>query len=82
MQGFNEKEFLQSMAMYLDGALNSAEAKTFIDKVMKSPEQMNLLKQEKSFREILRKKVTRHNVSPELVESIKSKIVENIPSNY
>lgn len=82
MQGFNENEFQQNLALYLDGALTTEESKAFIDNVMKSPEQMTRLKQEKSFREILRKKVIRHSVSPELVENIKSKIVGKIPSTY
>jgi hypothetical protein len=42
---------------------------------------MSLLNQEKSFREILRKKVGQRTVSPSLVQSIKSKIGDK-PTSY
>ena len=81
MHGFKENDFQRNLVMYLDGALSSEESREFLDKVNQSPEQMSLLNQEKSFREILRKKVGQRTVSPSLVQSIKSKIGDK-PTSY
>jgi hypothetical protein len=48
---------------------------------MESPEHLDLLQKEKSFREILRKKAGQRTVSPTLVQTIKSKIGDK-PSSY
>ena len=69
-----QKEFQKKLAMYLDGALSNEEASTFMIDVKNSPEHLARLKEEKSFREFLRKKVNRRSVSPALINSIKSKI--------
>ncbi len=74
MTGLNDKEFQRRLVMYLDGALSSEESRDFLDTIMKSPEHMAKLEQEKSFREFLRKKVGRRSVSSALISSIKSKI--------
>jgi polyhydroxyalkanoate synthesis regulator phasin len=81
MQGFNEKDFQRNMVMYLDGALSKEESREFLDSVMQSPEHLDRLQKEKSFREILRKKAGQRTVSPNLVQTIKSKIGDK-PSSY
>ena len=81
MQGFNEKDFQRDMVMYLDGALSKEEWRKFLDSVMQSPEHLDHLQKEKSFREILRKKAGQRTVSPTLVQTIKSKIGDK-PSSY
>ncbi|MCH2023687.1 MAG: hypothetical protein MK207_14525 [Saprospiraceae bacterium] len=70
----NQEEFQRRLAMYLDGALSNEEASEFMTDIKNSPEQLAKLQNEKSFREFLRKKVSRHSVSPTLINSIKSKI--------
>ena len=81
MQGFNEKDFQRNMVMYLDGALSKEESREFLDSVMESPEHLDRLQKEKSFREILRKKAGQRTVSPTLVQTIKSKIGDK-PGSY
>jgi polyhydroxyalkanoate synthesis regulator phasin len=81
MQGFNEKDFQRNMVMFLDGALNKEESREFLDNIMFSPEHMDRLQKEKSFRETLRKKAGQRTVSPDLVQIIKSKIGDK-PTSY
>jgi hypothetical protein len=81
MQGFNEKDFQRIMVMFLDGALSIEESREFLESVRQSPEYMDRLQKEKSFREILRKKAGQRTVSPVLVQTIKSKIGDK-PSSY
>ncbi len=80
MNGINDKDFERRLVMYLDGALSKDESRDFLDTIMKSPEHMARLQQEKSFREFLRQKVGRRTVSSALIQSIKSKIGDNTPS--
>lgn len=82
MNGLTEKEFNRRLVMYLDGALAPEESRNFLDAIMESPEQLAKLEQEKSFREFLRKKVGRRNVSSALVQSIKTKISDPSTSSY
>jgi hypothetical protein len=70
----NQGEFQRRLVMYLDGALSNEEARAFLTDVKNSPDQLAKLQKEKSFREFLRKKVSRRSVSPALINSIKSKI--------
>jgi|GEM_PF-2351385 len=82
MNGLTDKEFNRRLVMYLDGALAPEESRNFLDAIMESPEQLAKLEQEKSFREFLRKKVGRRNVSSALVQSIKTKISDPTTSSY
>jgi hypothetical protein len=70
----NQGEFQRRLVMYLDGALSNEESREFLTDIKNSPEQLAKLQKEKSFREFLRKKVSRRSVSPALLNSIKSKI--------
>ena len=70
----NHGEFQRRLVMYLDGALSNEEASAFLTDVKNSPEHLAKLQKEKSFRDFLRKKVSRRSVSPALINSIKSKI--------
>lgn len=81
MTGLNDKEFQRRLVMYLDGALTGEESRDFLDAIMKTPEYMAKLEQEKSFREFLRKKVGRRTVSSALIESIKTKIGDSSSSH-
>lgn len=72
-------DFRRRMTLYLDGALTKQEEREFLGGIRKSPECLAQLQKEQSFREFLKKKVSRKNVSPALVKSIKSKL--NISSS-
>lgn len=75
MSEFNQTgNFQRRLVMYLDGALSNEESRTFLKDIKDSPEHFATLQKEKSFREFLRKKVSRRSVSPALINSIKSKI--------
>ena len=67
-------DFQRRLVMYLDGALSNQEANAFLTDIKDSPEQLDKLEKEQSFRNFLRQKVSRRTVSPALVKSIKSKI--------
>ncbi len=81
MQGFNEKDFHRSMVMFLDGALSKDESREFLENIKHSPDFLDRLQKEKSFRETLRKKAGQRTVSPSVVQIIKSKISDK-PSYY
>ncbi|MCP4439077.1 MAG: zf-HC2 domain-containing protein [Aureispira sp.] len=70
----NSNDFQRRLVLYLDGALSKEESREFLTDVRNSPEQLSKLQQETSFKEFLRKKISRRNVSPALIQSIKSKI--------
>ena len=70
----NTGEFQRRLVMYLDGALSNEESREFLTDIKNSPDHLAKLQEEKSFREFLRKKVSRRSVSPALINSIKSKI--------
>lgn len=77
----NEQEFKHTLVMYLDGALNSEDARDFLSEVRNSPKYLAELQKEQSFREFLRKKVHRKEVSPALVARIKSQLSTGFRSN-
>ncbi len=70
----NNNDFLNKVAMYLDGALSTEQERDLLAEIRKSPERLEKFKIEKSFREFLRDKVNRRAVSPTLVNAIKEKI--------
>ena len=70
----NEQEFRRILVMFLDGALSPEDERDFMAEMRNSPDYMAQFQKEQSFREFLRQKVQRRDVSPALIESIKSKI--------
>ena len=73
-QTTNSQDFLNKVVMYLDGALSKEQERELLIEIRRSPERLEKFRIEKSFREFLRSKVSRRQVSPNLVRSIKDKI--------
>ena len=71
----NNQEFRRRLVMYLDGAMSKEEARAFLMQIRETPAYMEEFQKEQTFRELLRNKVHRKDVSPALVNSIKSKIL-------
>lgn len=72
--GGNSEDFRRRLMLYLDGALTREESREFLAAIQQSPECLEQLQQEKSFRELLRNKLNRRSASSALLESIKSKL--------
>ena len=77
--GSSNLDFATRVVMYLDGELSKQEEQNLLMEIKKSPEYLEKFRIESSFREFLRSKLSRRNVSPLLVQNIKEKI-ESIPS--
>lgn len=70
------RKLYDMMILSLDGALTAQEEQNLMDEIENHPccfEQLNI---EKAYREFLINKITRKQVSPILVESIKMKVRE------
>lgn len=68
------KELMSKMAMYLDNELNESAEKELLSEIKANPAYVQVLSQEKSFRDFIKSKVHRKKPSPALVQSIKEKI--------
>lgn len=77
--GKTNLDFATRVVMYLDGELSKQEEQNLLMEIKKSPEYLEKFRIESSFREFLRSKISRRNVSPLLVQNIKEKI-KSIPS--
>lgn len=60
--------------MYLDNELNESAEKELLSEIKANPAYVQVLSQEKSFRDFIKSKVHRKKPSPALVQSIKEKI--------
>jgi len=70
----NNGDFRRKLTLYLDGALSREESRDFLAEMQRSPECLKQLEHEKSFRDFLRNRVSRKQVSSSLIHSIKSKL--------
>jgi hypothetical protein len=77
MNTISNQEFRRKLVMYLDGALTKEEAREFLTEIRETPTYLAEFQKEQSFREFLRNKVNRRDVSPALLDSIKSKILSS-----
>lgn len=68
------KELFRKVNMYLDNELSKEEEVRLLREIQSNPSYMQVLSQERSFREFVKSKLTRRKVSPALVQSIKDKI--------
>ena len=65
---------MNRVAMYLDNELTKQEERDLLLEIKTNPQLMEFFNKEKSFREFIRNKVQRRQVSPALVQNIKEKI--------
>ena len=63
--------------MYLDNELSKTEERALLQELKQNPVYFDLLNKEKSFREFLKSRLQRRQVSPSLIQSIKDKIKSN-----
>lgn len=73
----NYKALMAKVNMYLDNELSKTEERALLQELKKNPVYFELLNKEKSFREFLKSRLQRRQVSPSLIQSIKDKIKTN-----
>ncbi len=72
--GGNNGTLMNRVAMYLDNELTKQEERDLLLEIKTNPQLMEFFNKEKSFREFIRNKVQRRQVSPALIQNIKEKI--------
>ena len=73
----NYKALMAKVNMYLDNELSKTEERALLQELKQNPVYFDLLNKEKSFREFLKSRLQRRQVSPSLIQSIKDKIKSN-----
>ena len=73
----NYKALMAKVNMYLDNELTKTEERALLQELKQNPVYFDLLKKEQSFREFLKSRLQRRQVSPSLIQSIKDKIKTN-----
>jgi len=73
----NYKALMAKVNMYLDNELSKTEERALLQELKQNPVYFELLNKEKSFREFLKSRLHRRQVSPSLIQSIKDKIKTN-----
>lgn len=75
MRGPNDyQELRQNVDLILDKALTREAQNEVMKKVEGDPEFEKVMKTERTFREFVRKNVTRPKVTPEFIQSIKDQV--------
>lgn len=70
-------ELIHRVSLFLDNELNQDEAKNLMEEIRDNQQVQSLIQQEKSFKTFVKTHVSRRNVSPALIQSIKDKIRVN-----
>ncbi len=73
-KNINQKELFTKVSLYLDHEMNREEEANFLQEIKTNPAYLEFLSKEKHFREAIRTRIQRRQVSPALVQSIKDKI--------
>ena len=76
----NYQELVKKVTMYLDNELPRDEERKLLKEIQSDPNYMELLKREKSFKDFIKRKLQRRQVSPALVHSIKTRI-QGVPQS-
>lgn len=63
-------EIRKNINLYLDKALNEEDQRKMMDEVNSNPDYSQMINEEKNFRNFLKNKVHRPQVSTELIQSI------------
>lgn len=64
----------KKITMYLDNELSESEEQELLQEIKTNPVYLQLLSQEKAFREFIKSRIHRRKPSPALIQSIKDKI--------
>ena len=73
-QAMKNDELIHRVSLFLDNELNQDEARDLMDEIRDNQQYQSLLHQEQSFKTFVKTHVSRRNVSPALIQSIKEKI--------
>lgn len=65
---------MKRVAMFLDNELDKDEQKNLLLEIEKNEQFQSLLNREQSFKTYVKSHISRRNVSPALIQSIKEKI--------
>jgi len=68
---------MQKVNLYLDNELSREEERTLLQEIKQNPAYYEVLHKEQSFRDFLKSRIQRRQVSPTLIQSIKDKIRSN-----
>lgn len=75
----NYRAFMEKVHLYLDNELSREEERALLQELKQNPVYYKALQKEQSFREFLKSRLQRRQVSPTLIQSIKDKIRSNPP---
>ena len=75
----NYQDFVEKVNMYLDNELSKEAELELLKEIKSNPHYHEVLSQEQSFRNFIKNKVQRRTVSPDLIQTIKSKIKVDLP---
>lgn len=67
-------ELREKINLYFDQALNKDEEQTLLDRVQNDNRCSSMFNKEKNFREFIKTNVKRPSVSPDLIQTIRSRI--------
>jgi len=70
----NSGDLRHSISLYFDNALNTADEKNLIDRVNADPTYSRIFNKEKNFRDFIKNNVKRPTVSPDLIQTIRSRV--------
>ena len=70
----SNQALVSKMNLLLDNELSKDEERAFLNEIKSNPAYRELLQKERSFREFIKSRIHRRQVSPSLISSIKSKI--------
>lgn len=68
------EDLMKRVAMFLDNELDKDEQKNLLLEIEKNEQFQSLLNREQSFKTYVKSHISRRNVSPALIQSIKEKI--------
>ena len=74
MRDQNYQELVEKVTMYLDNELTENAERELLKEIQTNPAYLQVLSQEKSFREFIKSRIHRRKPSPALIQSIKEKI--------
>ncbi len=74
MKDQNFQDLVRKVTMYLDNELSEPDARDLLRQIKSNPAYLKVFSQEKSFRDLIKRKVHRRKPSPALIQSIKEKI--------
>ena len=77
MKDHQRQSIREEMGLYFDNNMTPDAQESFLSKVNANPKFRTTFNREKNVRELLRNKVQRTSVSPDVIETIKNRIKKN-----